>query len=64
MFVHSIGFGILVIIVGLIAGFFLKGLVPVLPSTCKKWNINNVMEINLFLAGMISFLIYNKFIKT
>jgi ABC-type antimicrobial peptide transport system permease subunit len=40
------------IIVGFLVGFFVGKMFSVdLPSICKKWNKNNVMEISLFFTG-------------
>lgn len=57
-------FSILVVIVGNIMGFFVGLSLGVdLPPVCKKWNKNYIMEITLFITGMISFLLYDKIPK-
>ena len=45
--------GILVVVLGTIAGFILGRLMSTdLPPVCKNWNKNYVMEISLFLTGI------------
>ena len=53
-------FSILVVVIGNIMGFFVGRALSIdLPSVCKKWNTNYIMEISLFLTGFVSFLVYN-----
>ena len=51
---QAIIMGIVVTIVGNIVGFLVgKSLAVPLPKVCKSWNKNYVMEICLFLTGVI-----------
>ncbi len=51
--VECICVGLLVVIFGLLVSFIISPLLKVdLPSECKKWNKNHVMEITLFLTGV------------
>ena len=53
-------FALIVLIVGNGSGFLIGRAIGVdLPSVCKKWNKNHVMEITLFITGYISFIIYS-----
>lgn len=57
---ESIIFGLIVLVIGNISGFFIGRFFSVdLPSVCKKWNKNHIMELTLFITGMSSFLIYD-----
>lgn len=57
---ESIIFGLIVLVIGNISGFFIGRSFSVdLPAVCKKWNKNHIMEITLFITGMISFLLYD-----
>jgi len=49
--VECICVGLLVVIFGLLVSFSISQFVD-LPSECKKWNKNRVMEITLFLTGV------------
>ena len=52
-------FALIVLIVGNGSGFFIGRAFGVdLPSVCKKWNKNHIMEITLFITGYVSYLIY------
>ena len=51
--VECIFVGLLVVIFGLLVSFLISPLLKVdLPTECKKWNKNHVMEITLFLTGV------------
>ena len=52
--IESVVVGIMTVIVGSIVGFVLAKIVSVdLPAVCKKWNKFHVMEISLFLTGVV-----------
>ena len=51
--------GILVVVVGTVVGFLVGALSPKngLPDACKDWNKYYVMEISLFLTGVVAHLL-------
>jgi len=52
---EAIFVGIVLVIIGNMVGFLVgKSLSVSLPSVCKSWNKNYVMEISLFLTGFIA----------
>ena len=45
--------GLLVVIFGILVSFLISPLLKVdLPTECKKWNKNHVMELTLFFTGV------------
>tara|TARA_B100001559_G_C16054624_1_gene418581 strand:+ start:237 stop:476 length:240 start_codon:yes stop_codon:yes gene_type:complete len=51
---ESLVVGVMTVIVGSIVGYLLAKIVSVdLPKICKEWNKFHVMEISLFLTGVI-----------
>tara|TARA_B110000967_G_scaffold156733_1_gene161783 strand:- start:192 stop:428 length:237 start_codon:yes stop_codon:yes gene_type:complete len=58
IFVEAIIVGIMTVIVGSLVGFILSKIVSSdLPTACKKWNKFHIMEISLFLTGVIIHLV-------
>jgi hypothetical protein len=54
VFIEACIMGLLVMLVGIISGRFVKPYFKVsLPEICKKWNKKNVMEVSLFMTGFI-----------
>ena len=54
LLLEAISVGIITVIIGTIVGFGVGKLFSSkLPSVCKKWNKNHVMEISLFLTGFL-----------
>ena len=53
--------GILFLVIGLLVSHVLKllkpDIVPKLPQDCSRWNDNHVMEITLFLTGLLGHLL-------
>jgi len=50
--------GIMTVIVGSLVGFILSKIVSSdLPAECQKWNKFHIMEISLFLTGVIIHLV-------
>ena len=50
--------GIMTLIVGSLVGYVTGKIAGInLPSICKKWNKNHIMEISLFLTGVIIHLV-------
>jgi len=60
--IQAIIIGILTIIVGNIIGIILKytSLSINLPKECMKWNTNNIMEISLFVTGIVVYILVDK----
>ena len=57
--------GIVFIILGLIMSMVFKSLKPELEASCDKWNENHVMEISLFVSGVVfRYLLENKTISS
>jgi hypothetical protein len=56
---ESIVVGLLLIPVTYFAGLIAREIVqkPSLPEVCSTWNENNIMEVNIFLAGFLFHLI-------
>ena len=63
MFKNAILFGIILIVIGNIVGYILsKSKLSVdLPIVCNSWNDFYIMELSLFLSGIISHLLLNSF---
>ena len=58
LLIEAVVVGIGTIIVGSIVGYIVGKCNSIdLPSVCKKWNKNHVMEISLFLTGFVLHLI-------
>ena len=54
VFVEALMVGVIVVVVGTIVGFVVgKSMAVDLPPVCKAWNKNFIMEICLFLTGVI-----------
>lgn len=54
LIIESIVVGIIVVIIGSIVGYFLGKTMGInLPQVCKTWNKNHIMELSLFLTGVI-----------
>ena len=52
--VESLIVGAMTVVVGSLVGFILSKIVSSnLPTVCKKWNKFHIMEISLFLTGVI-----------
>ena len=52
-------FGLYTVVVGVIVSMVVKGTVKMnLPPICKSWNKKHVMEMTLFLTGMLVFLTF------
>ena len=60
VFIESCVVGLLLIPFAYVAGFFARKIVqkPSLPEICKTWNVNNIMEVNLFLTGFIFHMVF------
>ena len=58
-------FGLIIVIVGNIAGFIISNLYlkVELPHECKNWNKYYVMELTLFVTGIVSYYISTKLPK-
>lgn len=57
--VEALIVGIVVVIVGSATGYIVGKFNDVdLPKVCKKWNKNHVMEISLFITGVLSHFIF------
>ena len=51
--------GIMTLVVGSVVGYVIGKFAGVnLPSVCKKWNKNHIMELCLFLTGVFVYIIY------
>jgi hypothetical protein len=52
---ESIFVGLILIPITYVAAFLTRGITrkPALPEECKQWNKYRIMEINLFVAGML-----------
>lgn len=58
LILEAIIFGIIILVLGTIISFVIsKYTITDLPSVCKDWNKNHIMEISLFITGFISYLI-------
>ena len=59
LIIESTVVGLITVVFGSIVGFVVGKLISSdLPSVCKEWNKNHVMEISLFLTGfMIHFVL-------
>jgi glycopeptide antibiotics resistance protein len=56
---HAFIFSLIVLLVGIVIGFLIGQIFKSdLPSVCKKWNKNHVMEISLLLTGFFSYLVF------
>jgi len=54
LLVEAVIVGIMVVVVGSGVGYLVGRVNSVdLPKVCKKWNKNHVMEISLFLTGVV-----------
>ena len=54
LIVESVIVDVMTVIVGSLVGFILSKIVSSdLPEVCKKWNNFHIMEISLFLTGVI-----------
>ena len=54
LLVEAVVVGLMVLVVGSIVGYLVGMMNSVdLPKVCKKWNKNHVMEISLFLTGVV-----------
>ena len=54
LLVEAVLVGIMVVVVGSGVGYLVGRVNSVdLPKVCKKWNKNHVMEISLFLTGVV-----------
>ena len=54
LLVEAVIVGIMVLVVGSGVGYIVGMMNSMdLPSVCKKWNKNHVMEISLFLTGVV-----------
>ena len=57
--------GLLVVIFGILVSFLISPLLKVdLPTECKKWNKNHVMELTLFFTGISFMNLFKKFLKS
>ena len=55
LLIEAVIVGVLVVVIGTVVGFFVGRAASVdLPTVCKRWNKNHVMEISLFLTGVIT----------
>lgn len=58
LLVEAIVVGLAVLVCGSIVGYVVGKCFSIdLPTVCKKWNKNHIMEISLFLTGFILHLI-------
>ena len=58
LFIEALVVGILVVIFGTLASFLIGKFFSIdLPPACKDWNKNYVMEISLFVTGIVTHLI-------
>ena len=54
LLVEAVLVGLMVVVVGSGVGYIVGRVNSVdLPKVCKKWNKNHVMEISLFLTGVV-----------
>jgi len=59
LLIEAIIVGIAVVLFGTVVSWLLKGTFAVdLPPVCKDWNKNYVMEIALFLTGVVTHLFF------
>ena len=58
LIVETIGFGILLIPFIHLAGYIVKhiGKKPTLPEICSTWNEYYIMELNVFIAGILFYI--------
>ena len=57
--------GLLAILFGWIASFLVRPYFEVsLPEICKRWNKNRVMEVTLFVAGFLGWLISKPLLRS
>jgi hypothetical protein len=63
IFVEGTVVGVLLIIFTWIVSFILHsvGVTPILPDICKTWNDGHIMEITLFLSGLLFHLTFELF---
>ena len=58
LLVEAVIVGIMVLVVGSGVGYIVGMMNSMdLPSVCKKWNKNHVMEISLFFTGFVTHLL-------
>ncbi len=60
MLKQAVIYGIVVVIIGSVVSNFMSSLSPKLPDICKDWNKNHVMEICLFITGIILYFAMEK----
>ena len=65
MLKQAILFALLFVLIGTIVGGVIgKFFSTSLPSVCKEWNKNHVMEISLFFSGLLMYYVWHKFVKS
>ena len=59
LLIEAVIVGIVVMLVGTLSGYIVGKFNNIdLPSVCKKWNKNHVMEISLFITGFFTHLLF------
>lgn len=59
LIIEAIIVGVVVVIVGTASGYIVGKFNNIdLPTVCKRWNKNHVMEISLFITGVLSHFIF------
>lgn len=60
--IESLAFGVIVVVMGNLTGYIIgQYFSSNLPPICKSWNKNHIMEISLFITGMLSYLFIRRF---
>lgn len=63
MLKQAIAFALLYVLIGSIVGGVIgRYFSSSLPSVCKEWNKNHVMELSLFFSGLIMYYVWNKIV--
>jgi hypothetical protein len=59
LLIEAVIVGIVVTLIGTLSGYIVGKFNNIdLPSVCKKWNKNHIMEISLFITGFFTHLLF------